>query len=38
MVLVMNKWDVVDDERREQLDKELERNLERYPWAQRVNL
>ena len=37
LVLVMNKWDVVDDERREQLDKELERNLERYPWAQRVN-
>ncbi len=38
LVLVMNKWDIVDDERREQLDKELERNLERYPWAQRVNL
>lgn len=38
LVLVMNKWDVVDDERREQLEKELERNLERYPWAQRVNL
>jgi len=38
LVLVMNKWDVVDDDRREQLDKELERNLERYPWAQRVNL
>ena len=38
LVLVMNKWDVVDDERREQLDKELDRNLERYPWAQRVNL
>ena len=38
MVLVMNKWDAVDEERREQLDKELERNLERYPWAQRVNL
>ena len=38
LVLVMNKWDVVDEERREQLEKELERNLERYPWAQRVNL
>jgi GTP-binding protein len=38
LVLVMNKWDMVDDDRREQLDKELERNLERYPWAQRVNL
>ncbi len=38
LVLVMNKWDVVDEERREQLEKELDRNLERYPWAQRVNL
>ena len=38
LVLVLNKWDVVDDERREQLDKELDRKLERYPWAQRVNL
>jgi len=38
MVLVMNKWDIVDTERQEQLNKELERNLERYPWAQRVNV
>ena len=38
LVLVMNKWDIVDTERQEQLNKELERNLERYPWAQRVNV
>ena len=38
LVLVMNKWDIVDTERQEQFNKELERNLERYPWAQRVNV
>ncbi|CAB4760927.1 unannotated protein [freshwater metagenome] len=38
LVIVMNKWDLVDDDRQIQLDKELERNLERYPWAQRVNV
>jgi GTP-binding protein len=38
LVIVMNKWDLVDEERRIALDKELERNLERYPWAQRVNV
>ena len=38
MVLVMNKWDLVDEDRQLQLEKELERNLERYPWVQRVNV
>lgn len=38
LVIVMNKWDLVDEERQMQLDKELERNLERFPWAQRVNV
>ncbi len=38
MVLVMNKWDLVDEDRQIQLEKELERNLERYPWVQRVNV
>jgi GTP-binding protein len=38
IVLVMNKWDMVDEDRQIQLDKELDRNLERYPWVQRVNL
>ena len=38
LVLVMNKWDLVDEERQLQLDKEIDRQLERYPWAQRVNV
>jgi GTP-binding protein len=38
LVVVLNKWDLVDDERRVVLERELERNLERYPWAQRVNV
>lgn len=38
LVIVMNKWDLVDEERQIVLDKEIERQLERYPWAQRVNL
>jgi GTP-binding protein len=38
LVIVMNKWDLVDEERQMVLDREIERQLERYPWAQRVNL
>jgi GTP-binding protein len=38
LVIVMNKWDLVDEERQLSLDREIERQLERYPWAQRVNL
>jgi GTP-binding protein len=38
VVIVMNKWDLVDDERQVELSKEIERQLERYPWAQRVNV
>ena len=38
LVVVMNKWDLVDEERQKVLDREIERQLERYPWAQRVNL
>ena len=34
LVIVMNKWDLVDEERQIVLDREIER----YPWAQRVNL
>ncbi|GAA5118389.1 ribosome biogenesis GTPase Der [Haloechinothrix salitolerans] len=37
-VLAMNKWDLVDDERRYQLDRELDRGLTRIRWAQRVNV
>lgn len=38
LVIVMNKWDLVDEERQLSLEREIERQLERYPWAQRVNL
>ncbi len=38
MVIVMNKWDLVDEDRRTQLDKEIERHLDQVEWAQRVNV
>ncbi|MDP9394817.1 MAG: ribosome biogenesis GTPase Der [Actinomycetota bacterium] len=38
MVLAMNKWDLLDEDRRLTLERELERELVRYPWALRVNL
>ena len=38
LVIVMNKWDLVDEDRQIQLDKEMERQLDRFPWAQRVNV
>ena len=38
LILVFNKWDLVDDERRIALDKEIERNLERVAWAERINI
>jgi GTP-binding protein len=38
LVIVMNKWDLVDEERQLALDREIARQLERYPWAQRINL
>jgi len=34
-VLALNKWDLVDEDRRHQLDRELERGLVRVPWAAR---
>lgn len=38
LVLVMNKWDLVDEDRRLALDKELDRHLTHITWAQRVNV
>lgn len=37
-VIAMNKWDLVDEDRRYQLVRELERGLVRIPWAERVNI
>ena len=38
MVIVMNKWDLVDEDRRNQLDREIDRHLDQVEWAQRVNI
>lgn len=37
-VLALNKWDLMDDERRRHLERELDRGLVRVPWAERVNI
>ncbi|MBT0568674.1 ribosome biogenesis GTPase Der [Williamsia sp. CHRR-6] len=38
LVIAFNKWDLVDEDRRLQLDKEIDRDLARVPWARRVNI
>jgi GTP-binding protein len=38
LVLALNKWDLVDDERREMLARELDRDFSRVAWAPRVNI
>ena len=37
-MIAFNKWDLVDEDRRYQLDKEIDRELRRIPWAIRVNV
>jgi len=38
LVLAFNKWDLVDEERRYQLDNEIDRQLQQVRWASRVNI
>ena len=38
LVIAFNKWDLVDEERRWQLDREIERELVQVQWAPRVNI
>ncbi|SDP93716.1 GTP-binding protein [Actinopolyspora xinjiangensis] len=38
LVIAYNKWDMVDDERRRSLEKEIDRDLVRVRWAERVNV
>lgn len=38
LVIALNKWDLVDEDRRHDLKRELERDLKRVPWAERVNI
>ena len=38
LVLAFNKWDLLDDDRRLMLDREIDRQLVRVTWAPRVNV
>ena len=38
LVIAFNKWDLIDDERRHYLEREVERDLAHVAWAPRVNL
>ncbi|GAA4969490.1 ribosome biogenesis GTPase Der [Actinoplanes utahensis] len=38
LVIAFNKWDLVDEDRRFYLDKEIDRDLKRVTWAIRVNI
>ncbi|MDQ4008823.1 MAG: ribosome biogenesis GTPase Der [Actinomycetota bacterium] len=38
LVVVFNKWDLTDEERRHYLEREIERDLVRVRWAPRVNV
>ena len=38
LVIAFNKWDLVDEDRRYYLDREIERELNQVAWAPRINL
>jgi GTP-binding protein len=38
LVIGLNKWDLVDEDRRVVLEKETERNFDQVEWAERVNI
>ena len=38
LVIAFNKWDLVDEDRRYYLDREIERELNQVTWAPRINL
>jgi GTP-binding protein len=38
MVIAFNKWDLVDEERRYYLDREIQRDLVQVTWAPRINV
>ncbi|MBO0828637.1 MAG: ribosome biogenesis GTPase Der, partial [Streptosporangiales bacterium] len=38
VVLAFNKWDLLDEERRDLLEREIDRQLSRVRWAPRVNI
>jgi GTP-binding protein len=38
LVIAMNKWDLVDEDRRTTLEREIDRGFDQIPWANRVNI
>ena len=38
LVIAFNKWDLVDEDRRYYLDREIDENLRHLPWVTRVNI
>ena len=38
MVIVFNKWDLTDDERRRYLRREIERDLHQFEWVAKINI
>ena len=38
LLVCMNKWDMVDEDRRVQLEREIDRNLDQVEWAERINV
>ncbi len=38
LVIAFNKWDAIDEDRHERLEREIERDLSRIRWASRVNI
>ncbi|WP_067825200.1 ribosome biogenesis GTPase Der [Nocardia inohanensis] len=38
LVIAYNKWDLVDEDRREMLEREIDREMVQVRWAQRVNI
>ncbi|MGA8987654.1 ribosome biogenesis GTPase Der [Aeromicrobium sp.] len=38
LIIAFNKWDLVDEERRYYLDREIERELVQVPWAPTINI
>jgi len=38
LVIAFNKWDLVDEDRRDYLDREIDEQLAHVPWAKRINI
>lgn len=38
LVVAYNKWDLVDEDRRDDLEREIDQQLAHVPWARRVNI